>query len=139
MTDIKALKEEIQKLELENKLKKLKPQTQKVSIPKEKDYSSQIKHEIKQLESQKLSNKGFRGFLRNANINYQINQRRQFVNAQTQTKKLTEQTKAIKSRVEFEKARNELNELKKKSSLNFEGIGGSSSGSRGIKVEDIFK
>ena len=103
------------------------------------DQTPKLREEIKALETQKLSApKGIKGFLYKAQINKAINTKRRYIGAKEGARNLGEATKNIQARIEFERKRNELRELRKKNQVDFGGFGFGSGPKKELKFEDLF-
>ena len=139
MVDIKALKEERDALKLKAEIKKLGGGTTNTPVKKpvvQDNYSSRTTKEINELQEKKKSLKGFRGFVQKLSINAAINQRRAGLNAVTRTEAMGHQTVLLRKQLEYEKAKKELNEVRKSNQIDFNPY---TVGKKNISVDDIFK
>ena len=103
------------------------------------DQTPKLKKEIEELQIKKKSSpKGFKGFIQKAQINKAINTKRQYIQAKEGARNLGEATKNIQARIEFEKKRGELQELREKNQVNFGGFGFGSGPKKELKFEDLF-
>ena len=107
---------------------------------KEVDLTPKLKQEIADLEDKKnTAPKGFKGILYKAQINKAINDRRQYINSKVGTRNLQAATSNLNARIEFERKKSELNELRKKNNVNFDSLGFSSSQpKKELKFNDLF-
>ncbi|MDD2658020.1 MAG: hypothetical protein PHD04_05270 [Candidatus Pacebacteria bacterium] len=104
-------------------------------LPRE-DNEKKIKEEIKELAEKKAQlGSGWRNKLRGFALNKQINEKSQFLRNKQALLNIESNTAALKKRIELEKARNELNDLRKKREVNFGGFGGASS--KSIELKDL--
>lgn len=121
-----------------------KPSVEKAKSKKTKkkvvvapDQFKRVRSEIIQLEALKdKSGKGVRGFLRRMSISKRISDRRQFISTKDKLARVKQQTEIVKARVDFEKARGELKETRKKQQVDF---GGMFAPAKKIDIDDIFK
>lgn len=107
----------------------------------EEDLTPKLKEEIKQLQEKKaLQPKGFHGFLAKARINKAIYDKSKYIRAKEGSINLREATTNLGHRIEFEKKKNELAELRKKNEVNFNSIFGSTPQvqRKELKFEDLF-
>lgn len=121
------------------KRKKNKVKTKKIYVKqKEEDHSKKVEEEIKELEERKKNlGPGWRNKLRGFAINKEINNRRAYLNQGSTLRNVKRATEVAKSQVELEKAKVELNELKKKRQVNF---GGLEMGSKkNITFDDLYQ
>lgn len=108
-----------------------------------KDYEvKKVGEEIKELEtSREQAGKGFRGFLRRAAINRRINDKRGYIVAKDRLRSVTQQNQLGRALLEKEKTKIELNNLRKKSQVSFDGLGGDGLfvSKKNIGYDDIFR
>jgi hypothetical protein len=109
-------------------------------VPKEEDLTPKLKEEIKELQEKKaLQPKGFHGFLSKARINKAIYDKSKYIRAKEGSRNLREATVNLGHRIEFEKKRNELVELRKRNEVNFNSFGLAPRTQRKeLKFEDLF-
>lgn len=114
--------------------KNLKP-----SVPVIKDETPALKNEIKDLEAKKAqAPKGFKGFLYKAQINKAISDKRNYIRSREGSRNLKVATQNLSDRIEYERKKNELQELRKKNEVRFDGFGFSGSAPRKeLKFEDL--
>lgn len=144
--DIKSLQEKLKRLKLEKDIKKLggkieheKKETVKQEI-KEHYGESAAKKRIEELQKQKNSmGGGVRNFLRNANINYQINQQAAYLKEKQRIRGYAETTERLNQQAKMIEARNRVNKLMKKEQVNFNSILPFQNQPKQIKFEDIFR
>ncbi len=106
---------------------------------KEIDLTPKVRKEIEDLQAKKaLIPKGFKGFLQKASINKAINDKRRFLKSKEGERNLGAATQTLKKRIDFEKARGELHDLRKKNYVDFEGLGGIQTEKKQLKFEDLF-
>jgi hypothetical protein len=108
--------------------------------PKEEDLTPKLKEEIKALQEQKAQQqKGFKGFLTKARINKAIYDKNQYIRAKEGSRNLKEATTNLSAKIEFEKKKNELAEIRKKNEVNFGSIFGSTPQTqrKALKFEDL--
>ena len=107
---------------------------------KKVDESIGIKKEIAELEAKKgQAGKGVRGFLRRMALNKQISDKRGYITAKDRLRTTRQQTELVRTQVDLENARASLKEARKKSQVDFGGLGMGYGNSKQIKAEDIFK
>ena len=108
---------------------------------KERDYSGSVKKEIAALERAKAKQpSGFRGFLRKAVINKQIHDKGKFLGAKEQLRNVRAATEATNASVALHEAKARLVEVRKKSSVNFDGLGGTLPTAKKILTfDDLYK
>ena len=117
-------------------VKKAKKKTakKKAAAP---DYTKKVREEIAQLEALKgTAGKGVRGVLRRMSLQKKISDRRQFLSTKEKMGRVRQQTEFVKARVDFEKAKGELKETRKKQQVDF---GGLLAPPKKIGLDDIFK
>lgn len=116
-------------------------QTQKgLGVLKTIDQTPKLRKEIKALQEKKaLAPKGFKGFLQKAQINKAIYDKSQYIRAKEGSRNLKEATIKLGNQIEFEKKKNELQELRKKNQVNFNSFGFVAKPQRKeLKFEDLF-
>jgi len=98
----------------------------------------ELKKEIKELQEKKSNvPKGFKGFIQKGAINKAISERGKILRAERGSNLTKQKTKQVRSQIEFQGAKNELQELREKSKVNFGGFGGSGP-RKEIKLEDLY-
>jgi hypothetical protein len=110
-------------------------------LPKEADLTPSIREDIKALQEKKaLAPKGFKGFLYKAQINKQINDKGKYIKAKEGARNLQQETIKLGHQIEYEKKKNELQELRKKNEVNFNsfGFGSPNAPRKELKFEDLF-
>jgi len=105
------------------------------------DDTKKVREEIGELEKRRATiGKGFKGFIQKAAISREIYGKKQFLGSKEKLKGFRAATESVKARTELEKARSELEGYRKKTQVNFEGLGGlSSTPTKKINLEDLYK
>lgn len=86
----------------------------------DKEQLKEVKEEIADLENQRNAvGTGWKGFLRKAAINKQINEKRGFLTARDRLRMVEQQNKLGRALVEKEKIKADLQTYKKKTQVNF--------------------
>ena len=99
----------------------------------------ELKKEIEELKVKKSSApKGFKGFIQKGAINKAINERGKILRAERGSNLTKQKTKQVRSQIEFQSAKNELQELREKSKVNFGDFGLSSGPKKQLKFEDLY-
>lgn len=150
-TELETMKNRVKRLELEEKLKKLGGNVEHHSEKHEnkkhnehlENQSAHVKHELEELEKKKSEihknmkeakqGKGFierqainvKGLSQLAGINKQINDRKGFLNRESQIRNLKQINVVQSLQIEANKKRKELNDVRKSANLKFEDIAGS--------------
>ena len=113
--------------------------TPKAVEPTFEKRKGELKAEITELESKKaLAPKGFKGFIQKAAINKAISERRQILRTERGSELMKQKTGRLKSQIEFQKSKNELQELQKKSQVDFGGFGLGLEQKKQLKLEDLY-
>ena len=126
------------------KRKKSKPRVKtrtitKIVEPAFEKRKGELKAEITELESKKANvPKGFKGFIQKGAINKAISDRRKILRTERGSELTKQRTGQLKSQIEFQKAKSELGELRKKSQVDFGGVGFSSGPKKEIRFEDLY-
>lgn len=104
-----------------------------------KEKQEEVKEDIKKLKEQRdLTPKGFKGFIRKAAINKQINERSQILRQARQTELAKVQTSKVKSLVELEEQKLRLQGLRKANQVDFTGLGVNSEPRKSLRIEDLY-
>jgi len=101
----------------------------------------ELKKEITQLEEQKkIAPKGIKGFLQRGAINKAIYQRKSILKGELREESLKRKISGTRQQIELQKAKNELQELRKKQQVDFSGISGFGypAQKKQVKIEDLY-
>jgi hypothetical protein len=106
----------------------------------EKEQKAALTKDIEDLQAKKaLAPKGFKGFLQKAQINKQINDKSKYIKSKEGARNLKEETIKLGHQIEYEKKKNELQELRKKNEVNFNSFGlAPRTPRKELKFEDLF-
>ena len=125
------------------KRKKSKPRVKtrtitKIVEPSFEKRKGELKAEITELESKKANvPKGFKGFIQKGAINKAISDRRKILKAERGSELTKQRTGQLKSQIEFQRSKNELQELRKKSQVDFGGFGFNQP-KKELRFEDLY-
>ena len=108
--------------------------------PKNPDLTIPLKADIKALQEKKtLAPKGFKGIIYKAQINKEINDKSKYIRSKENSRNLQEETIKLGHQIEYEKKKNELQELRKKNEVNFNSFGlAPKTPRKELKFEDLF-
>jgi len=110
----------------------------KIVEPSFEKRKGELKKEITDLESKKATiPKGFKGFIQKGAINKAISERRKILKAERGSELVKQRTGQLKSQIEFQKSKNELQELRQKNQVNFGGFG-LNQPKKELKFEDLY-
>jgi len=113
--------------------------TKKPVEPSFEKKKEELKKEIKELQEKKSSApKGFKGFIQKGAINKAISERGKILRAERGSEAMKQKTKQVRSQIEFQRSKNELQELQGKSKVNFGDFGLSSGPKKQLKFEDLY-
>ena len=97
----------------------------------------ELKKEIKELQEKKSNvPKGFKGFIQRGAINKAISEKSKILRSERGSEAMKQRTKQVRSQIEFQRSKNELQELQGKNKVNFGGFG-SSGPKKQLKFEDL--
>ena len=112
--------------------------TKKPVEPSFEKKKEELKKEIEELKEKKSSApKGFKGFIQKGAINKAISERSKILRAERGSETMKQRTKQVRSQIEFQRSKNELQELQGKNKVNFGGFG-SSGPKKQLKFEDLY-
>jgi len=113
--------------------------TKKPVEPSFEKKKEELKKEIENLQSKKAKvPKGFKGFIQKGAINKAISERSKILRAERGSEMIKQRTRQVKSQIEFQKSKNELQELRQKNKVNFGDFGLGSGQKKQLRIDDLY-